>query len=150
MRKLALSLALALAPAAALAASLGVPLDQSAFVTLPAPAHNIIVGNPSIADVQIADQRHIIITGKGQGVTNVVVTDASGRPIFDRSIVVGGDYGGRVALISGGQIATYTCSPVCEQIGGVAGAPAPPQAPGAGGSEAPHAGGSATASPNLP
>ncbi len=152
MRQLAFSLALALAPAAALAASMGVPLDQSAFVTLPGPAHNVIIGNPAIADVSVADQRHIIITGKGAGVTNLVITDAAGRPIFDREIVVGAAPGGRVALINGGQIVSYTCAPVCEPIGGAAGAPAPQTAPGPSGGaiEAPHASGSVTASPNTP
>jgi hypothetical protein len=151
MRQLAFSLALAFAPVAALAASLGVPLDQSAFVTLPAPAHNVIIGNPAIADVSVADQRHIIITGKGAGVTNLVVTDAGGRAIFDRQIVVGAEPGNRVALISGGQVVSYTCSPVCEQVGG-AGATASAAAPGpAGGApEAPHASGSISASPNTP
>src|SRR6185312_11597766 len=91
MRKLALSLALA--PAAALAGSLEVPLDQSAFVALPGPAHNVIIGNPAIADVSVPDQRHLIVTGKGAGVTNLVVTDAAGRPIFDRTIVVGAEPG---------------------------------------------------------
>jgi hypothetical protein len=151
MRNLALSLALALAPAAALAATLGVPLDQSTFVTLSAPAHNVIIGNPAIADVSVADQRHIIITGKGAGVTNLVVTDARGRPIFDRQIVVGAEPGDRVALINGGQIVSYACAPGCQQIGGVAGAPAaPPPATGGGSPEVPHASGSVTASPGTP
>lgn len=130
MRKLALSLALALAPVAALAATLEVPLDQSAFVALPGPAHNVIVGNPSIADVSVPDQRHLIITGKGAGVTNLVVTDSNGRAIFDRQIIVGAQVGGRVALINGSQVVSYTCAPTCEQAssGGVA-APAAPAAP---------------------
>jgi hypothetical protein len=152
MRKLALSLALALAPAAALAASMGVPLDQSAFVTLPAAAHNVIIGNPAIADVSVVDQRHVIITGKGSGITNLVITDSGGRPIFDRQIVVGASAGGRVALINGGQIVSYTCAPVCEPNGGGGGAPAPAASPGppGGAIEAPHASGSVTASPNTP
>jgi hypothetical protein len=120
MRKLALPLAVALAPVAALAATLNVPLDQSAFVTLAAPAHNVIIGNPAIADVSVADQRHVIVTGKGQGVTNLLITDPAGRPIFDRQIVVGADLGGRVTLINGGQIVKYTCAPVCEAAGGSA------------------------------
>lgn len=130
MRKLALSLALALAPVAALAATLEVPLDQSAFVALPGPAHNVIVGNPSIADVSVPDQRHLIITGKGAGVTNLVVTDSNGRAIFDRQIIVGAQVGGRVALINGSQVVSYTCAPTCEQAssGGVA-APVAPAAP---------------------
>jgi len=152
MRQLALSLALALAPAAALAATLAVPLDQSALVTLSAPAHNVIVGNPSIADVSVADQRHIIITGKGQGVTNLVVTDAAGKPIFDREIIVGSQAGDRVALISGSQITSYTCAPVCAPLGPGAGGPVAASGPSqAGGAvEAPHASGSVTASPTTP
>jgi hypothetical protein len=154
MRQLALSLALVLAPAAALAATMDVPLDHSAFVTLPAAAHNIIIGNPAIADASVVDQRHIIVTGKGAGVTNLVITDAAGRPIFDREIVVGGVIGGRVALIAGGQgVTTYNCAPACEQIGGVAGAPAASSAPaGPSGAavEAPHPSGSVAASPNTP
>lgn len=151
MRQLALSIALALAPAAALAATLDVPLDQSAFVTLAAPAHNVIIGNPAIADVSVADQRHIIITGKGSGVTNLVVTDAGGRAIFDRQIVVGANPGNRVALINGGQVVSYTCSPVCEQNGGPGAPAAPaPAGPAGGATEAPHASGSVTASPNTP
>jgi hypothetical protein len=154
MRQLALSLALVLAPAAALAATMDVPLDHSAFVTLPAPAHNIVIGNPAIADASVVDQRHIIVTGKGAGVTNLVITDASGRPIFDREIIVGGVSGGRVALIAGGQgVTTYNCAPVCEQIGGVSGAPAAaaaPAGPSGAAVEAPHPGGSIAASPNTP
>jgi hypothetical protein len=149
MRQLALSFALALAPAAALAATLAVPLDQSALVTLSAPAHNVVIGNPAIADVAVADQRHIIITGKGQGVTNLVVTDAGGKSIFDREIVVGAQSGGRVALINGAQITSYTCAPVCEaSAAGASGqaAPSVPVPP----PEGPHPSGSVAASPNTP
>lgn len=152
MRQLALSLALVLAPAAALAATMDLPLDHSAFVTLPAPAHNIIVGNPAIADASVVDQRHIIVTGKGAGVTNLLVTDAGGRPIFDREIIVGGVTGGRVALIAGGQgVTTYNCAPVCEQIG-AGGAPvaAAPASPSGAAVEAPHPSASVSASPNTP
>jgi putative type II/III system pilus formation protein len=149
MRQLAFALALAVAPAAALAATLDVPLDQSAFVTLAAPAHNVIIGNPAIADVSVADQRHIIITGKGAGITNLVITDARGHAIFDRQIVVGAGSGNRVALINGSQIISYTCAPVCEQVGGAAGAqPAAAPAPAGGAIEAPR--GSIAASPNTP
>ena len=150
MRKLALSLALALAPVAALAATLDVPLDQSTFVALPGPAHNVIIGNPAIADVAVADQRHLVITGKGAGVTNLLVTDPRGRPIFDRQIIVGAQAGGRVALINGGQVVSYACAPTCQQVGGVSGAPAP-SAPAAPVTDTtrPNSG-AVTASPNVP
>jgi Pilus formation protein N terminal region len=131
MRKIALSLALALAPAAALAASLGVPLDQSTYVTLTGPAHNVILGNPAIADVLVSDPRHLVVTGKGKGVTNLIVTDAAGRTIFDRQIVVGAGSGDRVLLINGASLVRYACTPGCEQMGDSQGAPAGGEAPAA-------------------
>jgi len=126
MRKIALSLALtlALAPAAALAASLGVPLDQSTLITLSAPAHNIVLGNPAIADVSVSDERHLVITGKGAGITNLIVTDAGGRTIFERQIVVGAGTGDRVLLINGSSLVRYACTPTCEPMSDAQGAPA--------------------------
>jgi hypothetical protein len=121
MRQIALAFALALAPAAALAASLGVPLDQSTLITLSGPAHNVIIGNPSIADVAVQDQRHIIITGKGAGVTNLLVTNDAGRPIFNRQIIVGGGSTDRVLLISGGNVQKYACAAFCVEESGAQG-----------------------------
>jgi hypothetical protein len=124
MRKIALTLALALAPVAAFAASLGVPVDQSTYVTLSAPAHNIILGNPAIADVSVSDQRHLVVTGKGAGITNLIVTDAGGRTIFDRQIVVGAGTGDHVLLINGASMVRYACTPNCEPMDQANGAPA--------------------------
>jgi hypothetical protein len=134
MRSLALAsiLALALAPAAVMAASLGVPLNQSVLVSLPAPAHNVFLGNPTVADVAMSDQRHVVVTGKAGGVTNLIVTDLRGRKIFDRQIVVGATAGDRVELINGGNVISYACAPTCEQVGAAQGGPAgstPPPAP---------------------
>lgn len=119
MRSLALAsiLALALAPTAVIAASLGVPLNQSVLVSLPAPAHNVFLGNPTVADVAMSDQRHVVVTGKMGGVTNLIVTDERGRTIFDRQIVVGATAGDRVSLINGGNVISYACAPACEQVG---------------------------------
>ncbi|MGH6957383.1 MAG: pilus assembly protein N-terminal domain-containing protein [Caulobacteraceae bacterium] len=138
MRGLALAFALALLPASALAASLGVPLNEAAVIALPAPARNVVLGNPSIADVSVADQRHLIVTGKSMGVTNLVVTGDGGRPIFDKQIVVGGAPADRVELIKGGQVESYACAPGCQPVG--ADGQAPPAAPQVGGYPAGQAG----------
>jgi hypothetical protein len=136
MRSLALASILALAPAAVMAASLGVPLNQSVLVSLPAPAHNVFLGNPTVADVAMSDQRHVVVTGKAGGVTNLIVTDERGRTIFDRQIVVstGAAVGDRVSLINGGNVISYACAPGCEQVGdaqaqALGSAPPPPAAP---------------------
>ena len=136
MRSLALASILALAPAAVMAASLGVPLNQSVLISLPAPAHNVFLGSPTVADVSMSDQRHVVVTGKAGGVTNLIVTDERGRTIFSRQIVVAAGSGARVSLINGGNVISYACAPMCEQVGdaqvqalGSAAPPAPPPAP---------------------
>jgi Pilus formation protein N terminal region len=136
MRSLALASILALAPVAALAASLGVPLNQSVLVSLPAPARNVFLGNPTVADVTMSDQRHVVVTGKTGGVTNLIVTDERGRTIFDRQIVVStAANGDRVSLINGGNVISYACAPSCEQVGDAQaqalGSASPPPAPAA-------------------
>ncbi len=123
MRRLALVLILAIAPTVAFAASLGVPLDQSVRISLPAPAHDVIVGNPAIADVSVSDQRHLVVTGKSGGVTNLIVTNLAGRTIFDRQIVVSASSGDHVSLINGGDVVTYACAPGCAMVGSVQQAP---------------------------
>jgi hypothetical protein len=138
MRRTLIALTLALSPVAALAASLGVPLDQSLRLTLTSAAHDVIVGNPAIADVTIADDHHLIVTGKQDGMTNLIVTDHRGRTIFDRQLVVhGGGAGDAVTLIAGATATTYACAPTCETTSGApsvygpAGAPSASAAPAA-------------------
>jgi hypothetical protein len=114
MRRILISLILAALPAAAFAASLGVPLDQAVRLSLSAPAQSIVVGNPAIADVNLDGQRHLIVTGKSNGVTNLIVIDARGRTIFDRQIVVSASAGEGVTLIAGPVATRYACSPQCE------------------------------------
>ena len=123
MRRALLALsALAILPAAAFAATLGVPLDQSVRLTLTGSLHDVIVGNPSIADVSVDDDHHLIVTGKAPGMTNLIVTDQRGRTIFDRQIVVhaggGGGAGDAVTLIAGATATTFACAPTCETTSG--------------------------------
>src|SRR5437773_11666099 len=99
MRLLPIAVLLAaLTPAAALAESLAVNIDQAARVTLSRPAHDVMVGNPEIADVTILDARHLMITGKVYGVTNLMVADTTGRTIFSRQLVVSAPDANRVSI----------------------------------------------------
>ena len=54
----------------------------------------------------------------GYGVTNVIVTDALGRTLFDRDIVVSAPDSGQVSYIRGGETRGFSCSPRCQPIGG--------------------------------
>ena len=95
MRRLAVCALIGLLVASpAAASSLSVRLDQGAKVRLPGPARNVVVANPKIADVNLLGPQDLVVIGKGYGVTNVVVTDAAGRVLFDGDIVVSApDYG---------------------------------------------------------
>jgi len=123
MRRLILAPVLALAPAAVMAAELGVPVDHSVLVSLASPAHNVFLGSPDVADVAMSDQRHVVVTGKKAGVTNLIITDLRGRVIYSREVVVSKGGGDRVALINGGNVVSYACAPTCEQVGDAQGVP---------------------------
>ncbi|MDP3855656.1 pilus assembly protein N-terminal domain-containing protein [Phenylobacterium sp.] len=119
MRRLLISLTAGLALLAtasqADAPTLAVPINQSARLLLPAGARDVMIGNPSIADVNVIDGRSVVVLGKGYGVTNLLVIDALGRTVLERQVVVSGPGSGRVSVIRGGQVDSYACAGSCEK-----------------------------------
>jgi hypothetical protein len=116
MRNLLFAALLLLAPTAAVANGLTVSLDEAVRVTLPEPAGDVIVGNPAIADVTVTDRRHLVITGKSYGVTNLVVADAAGRTILNREVVVSAADENRVSVFWGPVMLNYACAPHCQVV----------------------------------
>jgi hypothetical protein len=111
-----LAWALAAAVAApASAASISVHMDENTVVDLRAPAGNVLVGNPSIADVNLINPRRMVILGRSYGLTNIIVTDQMGRTIFQREVNVAAAPAGRVSLYRGPQVHNYACAPHCER-----------------------------------
>ncbi len=114
-----LSLAAALfvvsAAAPAVAQSLPIRIDQAARVTLSATARDVIIGNPAVADVTVLDGRTLVVTGKGYGITNLMVVDGVGRTILDRQIIVSANDEGRITMYRGPDIYNYACAPRCER-----------------------------------
>ena len=106
-----------LASAAQAAPSLSVPIDQSAPITLPRGARDVLIGNPAIADVSVLDSGKAMILGKGYGVTNLIVIDQLGRTVLERQIVVSAPTTGRVSVIRGARIDDYACAAGCERAG---------------------------------
>ena len=95
------------------AADLNIKIDQAELVRLDRPAAEIIIGNPSIADVSVQSGRILVVTGKSTGLTNMIVLDGNGRKIYERSIVVAVDSNRHVAVTKGAERETYSCSPTC-------------------------------------
>lgn len=97
----------------AAAKDLVVRYDQAQLIRLPRPAADVIVGNPSIADVAIQGTNLLVVTGKTFGVTNVIVLDADRNVIQDQRIFVERDSQSIVTLFNGSLRQSYTCTPVC-------------------------------------
>lgn len=97
------------------AQSLPIRIDQAARVSLSGTARDVIVGNPAVADVTVIDGRNLIVTGKGYGITNLLVLDGRGRTILDRQIVVSASDDGRVTMYRGPDLYNYACAPRCER-----------------------------------
>ena len=106
--------AVAAGPTAAHAADLMVRYDQSQLIRLPRPASEVIIGNPSIADVAIQGGNLLVVTGKSFGVTNIIALDAQRNVIQDQRVVVDHDDLRTLSLYKGTKRESYTCTPDCS------------------------------------
>jgi hypothetical protein len=96
------------------AGDLVVRYDQSQLIRLPRPAADVIIGNPSIADVTIQGGNLLVVTGKTFGITNIIALDAQGNVIQDQRVVVERDDQRMVVLYKGAQRESYSCTPTCS------------------------------------
>lgn len=95
------------------AADLVVRYDQSQLIRLPRQVTEVIIGNPSIADVTVQGGNLLVVTGKTFGVTNVIALDAQRNVIQDQRVVVEQDPRHTVVLYKGSLRHSLTCSPTC-------------------------------------
>ncbi len=98
----------------ATAGDLVVRYDQSQLLRLPRAATEVIIGNPSIADVALQGGNLLVVTGKTFGITNVIALDADRNVIQDQRVLVERDDRRVVNLHKGGSRYTYSCTPNCE------------------------------------
>ncbi len=91
-----------------------VVMNQAKIVKLSRAADTIIIGNPLIADASVQDATTIVLTGKGFGVTNLVVLDDQGNPVVDEQVTVGRQEAASVRIYRRAAIQTLSCTPFCE------------------------------------
>lgn len=111
---LASVVAAAILPAPGEAAGIEVTMNHARIVKLSRAADTIVIGNPNIADASVQDGSTIVITGKGFGVTNLVVLDEQGVAIVDEQIYVSRDSTASVRIYRRGEVQTMSCTPFCE------------------------------------
>jgi len=97
------------------ASALTVIMDQAAVVKLPDKVATIVIGNPMIADASLQPGGLMVITGKGYGVTNLMVLDRSGNLLMEKWIEVQGPDADVVVMYRGVERETYSCTPICER-----------------------------------
>jgi Pilus formation protein N terminal region len=91
-----------------------VMVDEATMLRLERSAAEIVVGNPSIADVSVQSGKVLVLTGKSFGQTNLIVLDAQGKVIINRRVVVQEPSGGYVTVYRGSSRQTLHCAPDCE------------------------------------
>lgn len=105
--------ALLVGAAQAQSGPVNVAVDGVQRVSLRGAAASVVVANPQIADVVVVDANTLVVTGKGYGVTEVVVVDAIGRSLFQNRIVVSGGDAGSVRLWRGAEATEMVCGASC-------------------------------------
>ena len=111
----ALCLLVMIAARQAPAADVTVIMDQAKLMRLPDKVATIVIGNPMIADASLQPGGLMVITGKGYGVTNLMVLDRAGAVLMDKSIEVRGPHANIVVMYRGVERETYSCTPICER-----------------------------------
>lgn len=91
-----------------------VTVDRAKLFRVSRPASTIIIGNPAIVDAVIEDAKTLILTGRSFGVTNLIILDADGETIVDKTVLVRGHETGTVRIYRRANRETMACAPVCE------------------------------------
>jgi Flp pilus assembly secretin CpaC len=91
-----------------------VVMNQAKIVKLTKDAATIVVGNPEIVDATVQDARTIVLTGKGFGVTNLVILDPEGAPVVDQSVFVSRSDEKTLRVFRRSKVQTLSCTPFCE------------------------------------
>ncbi|WP_173934661.1 pilus assembly protein N-terminal domain-containing protein [Chelativorans sp. Marseille-P2723] len=99
---------------AAAESGINVVMNQARIMKLSRPADTVVIGNPEIADAAVQDSTTIVLTGKGFGVTNIVVLDVNGAPIIDEQVIVSRQGANSVRVYRRSDVQTLSCTPFCE------------------------------------
>ena len=91
-----------------------VTMNQAKIVKLSRTADTVVIGNQAIADASVQDASTIVLTGKGFGVTNLVVLDQDGSPIIDEQVTVVRQAASSVRIYRRAEVQTMSCTPYCE------------------------------------
>ena len=103
-----------LAAHAARAESLSVALDHSARLHVSGAA-NVVVGDPTVADVTVMDGHTVFVEGRNYGSSAIVITDREGRTVYSGDVTVVRPASG-VSVYRGLVRSDFACAPDCTAV----------------------------------
>lgn len=98
----------------AAAGQLWLTMDQVRPFKPEKPVHSIVVGNPSIADVNVQGFDQLLFFGKAPGMTNVYFFDENGEAIENLIVRVRTPSSDMLTVHRGAARTTYNCTTNCE------------------------------------
>jgi Flp pilus assembly secretin CpaC len=101
-------------------APLSVSAGAAARIVLNGQVRDIVVGDPSVADVSVINERTLVVLGKKAGATTILAFDARGRALADRDVVVSDVPTQAVVVQRGTTASTYACGDRCSLLGSTA------------------------------
>jgi Flp pilus assembly secretin CpaC len=111
------SFGLAVTVGAAMAGQINVGLNEVRRIPLAGAAANVVVSDAKIADVSMFDAHSVIVTGRGYGVTGLLVADRAGHILLDSRVIVSPDDQGHVTYFGGDSVVSeYTCGSHCQML----------------------------------
>jgi Flp pilus assembly secretin CpaC len=109
-----MALAAAVPDMAAADTGIHIVMNQAKILKLARPADTVVVGDPEIADAVVKDARTVVLTGKGFGITNIVIIDADGAAIVDDQVMVSRSVANTTRVYRRAFVQTLSCTPYCE------------------------------------
>ncbi len=97
------------------AAPINVLIDEAKIVELSRPVHQVIIGNPAIADVALQSKNVLVFTGKSAGHTNIILLDENNRQILNKKVHVNTSNESGLVIVQRGRIrSSYHCGTICN------------------------------------
>jgi Flp pilus assembly secretin CpaC len=96
--------------------SIAVTIDEARLIRLAEDVAQVIVGNPSIADVAAQGSRLLVVTGKSYGSTNLIALDSGGRTILSARLGVAPNDDQLVTVYRGTLRQSLHCAPDCQHV----------------------------------
>lgn len=110
----ALSVSALLLASSAVAGQFTVESGKTKPLRLNTDAASVVIGNPNIADVAVANGKLLFVSGKVFGTTNLLIFDAEGHTIYSADVVVTTNTANLVTVNRAGASYSYDCAPDCR------------------------------------